>query len=263
MNSFRGVERALSAEFERQLELVGSGGEVVQETLLWDEKEETVRPMRSKEYAHDYRYFPEPDLVTVVVSPEWIEQIKLTQSELPEQRLARLRDEYGLSDYDASVIIQEKDWADYFEQTVKLGAEPKWGANWLTGQVLAVLRDKKMDIRDFAVKPDHLASLHKLIDDGTISGKIAKTVFQELAESGGDPETIIRDKGLLQISDQDSLKTLVEQVLVENPDEVERYRAGETKLKAFFVGQVMRLTKGKANPQMANQLLDQELGQSG
>lgn len=264
LNSFRAVEKALQYEIKRQSDTLASGGRVVQETRLWDADREVTRSMRSKEFAHDYRYFPDPDLLPLVVDPEWIEAVKATLPELPAARQERLMREYGLPAYDAEVLTTRKDIADYYETAVRAyPANPKAISNWVMDSVLRVVKDEKLDaglkITTWPCPPEHLGTLVRLIHEGTISGKIAKAVFDEMRQSGKPPEAIIADRGLTQVSDQGALAAQVDRVLAANPDKVAEYRAGRDRLLSFFVGQVMKATQGKANPQMVNELLRKKL----
>jgi aspartyl-tRNA(Asn)/glutamyl-tRNA(Gln) amidotransferase subunit B len=264
MNSFRNVERALDFEYRRQVEALESGGKLVQETRLWDANREVTRSMRSKEHAHDYRYFPEPDLLPLLVDQAWIEQVRSTLPELPDARRQRFVSQYRLPEYDAEVLIARKDVADYFEDVVRAHGDAKAASNWVMGDVLRLVRERKLDdvlvIRDWPVAASHLAALLGMIDGGQISGKIAKTVFEEMAASGESPQSIVAAKGLTQVSDDDSIHAAIRSVLDANRDKVEEYRGGKDKLFGFFVGQVMKATQGKANPQKLNELLRQQLG---
>ncbi|MDZ7343437.1 MAG: Asp-tRNA(Asn)/Glu-tRNA(Gln) amidotransferase subunit GatB [candidate division KSB1 bacterium] len=259
MNSFRHVERALAFEIDRQIQILEAGGEVVQQTLLWDAGNNEVAPMRSKEYAHDYRYFPEPDLVPLRIDDQWRESIRAALPELPLARRNRFVEQYGLSKYDADVLTEEKTVADYFEAVTALIKDAKPASNWIMGEVLRVLKQKKIDITEFSINPAALAELLNLISDGTISGKIAKEVFEEMVATGMPAKTIVEEKGLMQVSDTRTIEKAVEEVLAANPKEVARYRKGEEKLFGFLVGQVMRATRGKANPQIVNALLKEKL----
>jgi aspartyl-tRNA(Asn)/glutamyl-tRNA(Gln) amidotransferase subunit B len=264
LNSFRAVEKALQYEIKRQSDTLASGGRIVQETRLWDADREVTRSMRSKEFAHDYRYFPDPDLLPLVVDHEWIEAVKATLPELPAARQERLMRQYGLPAYDAEVLTTRKDIADYYETAVRAyPANPKAISNWVMDSVLRVVKDEKLDaglkITTWPCPPEHLGTLVRLIHEGTISGKIAKAVFDEMRQSGKPPETIIADRGLTQVSDQGALAAQVDRVLAANPDKVAEYRAGRDRLLSFFVGQVMKATQGKANPQMVNELLRKKL----
>ena len=265
MNSFRAVERALEYEIDRQAHLLRQGERVVQETRLWDADREQTRSMRSKESAHDYRYFPEPDLLPLAVSEEWVAELRATLPELPDARRTRFVNEYGLPPYDAEVLTARKDLADYFEAAVRAHANPKAISNWVMGDLLRVVRERHLDsplvIRDWPVPPDHLAGLVRLIDAQTISGKIAKGVFEQMVSSGAPPDRLVAEQGLSQVTDTSAIDAAIAAVLEANADKVAEYRSGKDKLFGFFVGQVMKATQGKANPQMVNELLKQRLAQ--
>ncbi len=259
MNSFRGVQKALEYEAARQEKVLLSGGKVVQETRRWDEEKEVTVSMRGKEEAHDYRYFPEPDLVPVHISEQMLEDIRRTIPELPDARKERYTQSYGLSDYDAGVLTASKQLADFFEAAIQHVNDPKQVANWMMGEVLGYLNAKQKELDEVALTPESLGKLIQLIEKGTISGKIAKTVFQELIESGGDPEQIVKAKGLVQISDEGELAKIVTEVLDNNQKSIDDYKAGKDRAIGFLVGQVMKATKGKANPQVVNRLLKEEI----
>ncbi|KPJ62088.1 glutamyl-tRNA amidotransferase [candidate division KD3-62 bacterium DG_56] len=259
LNSFRAVLRALGYEIDRQTELLRSGGEVIQETRLWDDARGVTRPMRTKEQAQDYRYFPEPDLLPLEIDRDWIERVRASLPELPAARRQRYVEQYGLPEYDAAVLTADKGLADFFERTVQLGADPKAASNWTMGSLVRMLKERELEISQAKVSPDHLARMLALIDDGTISGKIAKGVFEEMFESGASPDDIVREKGLTQISDTGELGGIVEEVIEANPDVVESYLGGKEKSIGFLVGQIMKKTGGRANPQMVNQLLRERL----
>jgi aspartyl-tRNA(Asn)/glutamyl-tRNA(Gln) amidotransferase subunit B len=259
LNSFRFLQKALEYEIERQKEVIGGGGKVVQETRLWDEEGLKTLVMRSKEEAHDYRYFPEPDLLPVVVSKEWIEELKAQLPELPEQRRQRFVTEYGLTQEEALLVTQTRQFADYFETAVKPYDQPKAIFNWIMGDLMGHLKKDNREIQECLVKPEHLASLVRLIDEGKISGKMAKQVFEKLYESGEDPQSIIAQEDLQQISNEDELTSIVDRVLESNPEKVEAYRSGKEGLLGFFMGQVMKETRGQANPQMVSQMLEGKL----
>jgi len=259
MNSFKAIQKALQHEVKRQISLLESGEKIVQETRLWDEKRESTYPMRSKEEAHDYRYFPEPDLVPLIVEKGWIEEIRNAIPELPDRRRERFLREYGLSEYDAGVLTAEKPLANYFEQVVKLYINAKAVTNWVTVELLGRLNAANIEIEESPVSPVQLAELLKLIDKGTISGKIAKTVFEEMFNTGKNPQLIIQEKKLVQITDEREIGKAVEEVLKENSGAVEEYRKGKEKALAHLVGQVMRKTEGKANPQLVNKILKERL----
>jgi aspartyl-tRNA(Asn)/glutamyl-tRNA(Gln) amidotransferase subunit B len=263
MNSFRAVERALEYEIKRQAQVLDGGGHLVQETRLWDPDREVTRSMRSKEYADDYRYFPEPDLLPLVVSEQWIAEARRCLPELPDARCQRFVQEYGLPAYDAEVLTQRKDVADYYEAAVRRYRSPKALSNWVMGDLLRIIRDRKLDtalvIEDWPVPPEGLAAMVELIDSGEISGKIAKSVFDEMVSSGKTPAQIVAEQGLTQISDEVAILTAIDAVLAANADKVAQYRSGKDKLFGFFVGQVMKATQGKANPQKLNELLRSRL----
>ncbi len=266
MNSFRAVEKAISYEMQRQHDVLVSGGHIVQETRLWDGDREVTRSMRSKESAHDYRYFPDPDLLPLVIADEWISQVTSTLPELPTARRARFVRDYSLPPYDAEVLTARKDVADYFEAAVQAyPVAPKAISNWVMESVLRIIKEEKLDtavtITAWPCPPAHLGTLVRLIHEGTISGKMAKTVFDTMRSSGKTPEGIIAEQGLAQVSDDDTLVRLIDHVLTANPDKVAEYRAGRDKLMAFFVGQVMKACQGKANPQRLNALLVERLTQ--
>ena len=259
INSFRFVEKALEYEIKRQIKVIESGRRVFQETRLWDPNRGVTEPMRGKEEAHDYRYFPEPDLVPVIVEKEWIDEIKASLPELPDIKRDRFVTEYGLPETDADLLVSEKPLADWYEEAVKLGGQPKSVANWIMGDLMRLLNADNKIIEDCSLKPKQLVDMLRLMDNGTISGKIAKSVFEEMYATGKDPESIVKEKGLLQISDSGEIEKAVDDVIAKNPKETERFKAGEEKLLGFFVGQVMKVTKGKANPQMLNDLLRKKL----
>jgi aspartyl-tRNA(Asn)/glutamyl-tRNA(Gln) amidotransferase subunit B len=264
MNSFRHVERALAYEISRQIDILESGGQVEQETLLWDANQNVVLPMRSKEFAHDYRYFPEPDLVPVLVDEPWLDQIRHELPELPVERRDRFMKEYGLSCYTADVLTAEKSLADYFEEVcrskkTKSLEEFKAVSNWVMGDVLRVVNEKQISISEFPISPQRLARMITLIDNGVISGKIAKEVFEQMLVSVEEPGVIVERKGLLQLSDEDELEKIVEQVLGQNAEQVRTYIAGKDTVFAFLVGQTMRMSKGKANPTTVNKILKKKL----
>lgn len=254
MNSFKAVEKALTYEIERQIKV---NGEIIQETRLWDEKKQITTPMRTKEEAHDYRYFPEPDLVPLQVSQEWINEIKTTIPELPQVRRKRFIDEYGLPPYDAGVLTATKQLAEFFERTTKLYPKPKIVSNWIMTEVLGYLAN--FEITQSKLTPTHLAEMLKLIDKGTISGKIGKEIFPEIFKTGKLPDEIIQEKGLIQITDENEIVKIIDKVIAENPKATEEYKAGKKQILGFLVGQVMKQTKGKANPELTNTLLQEKL----
>ncbi len=252
MNSFRNVQDALKYEVRRQRDLLLDGHKVMQQTLLWDPDKGRTEPMRGKEDAHDYRYFPCPDLVPVEISEEWIEEIRATLPELPDARRGRFVKEYGLPEYDAGILTGDKALAEYFEEAVKTGPEAKKISNWVMTELMRELKGD--DIGNCRIAPQQLGKLLLLVELGTISGKIAKAVFQDMLKSGQDPELIVKDKNLLQVSDENEIMKVVEEILAANPAQVEELRGGKDKLMGFFVGQLMQRMKGKANPAMANDL---------
>lgn len=259
MNSFRNIQRAIEYEVQRQIDLVEDGELVVQETRLFDAVKGVTRSMRGKEEAHDYRYFPDPDLLPLVIQDDWLEHWRSELPELPVARCHRFQEALGLPLYDAEVLTAEKDVADYFESALAAYPEPKKLSNWVMGEVMRELNDRGVSLGACKVRPHELALLVKLVDEGLISGNIAKNVFKDLFATGGDPEAYVRTKGMVQISDTSSIEGYVDEVIDENPDEVERYRNGDKKLTGFFVGQVMKKSKGKANPGLVNQLLAKRL----
>ena len=259
MNSFHNVQHALEYEIQRQRAILEGGGRVVQETRLWDVPQGVTHSMRGKEEAHDYRYFPEPDLVPVVISDEWKENIKNTIPELPMEKRERFISEYGVPSYDAGVLTADRDLADYYEETVRLCGKPKIASNWVMGDFLAYLNEEKLEVTESPVTPRTLAELIEIIEDGTISGKIAKEVFEDMWKSEKDPREIVEEKGLVQITDTAELEKIVEEVLETNQKQLEQYRSGKEKLFGFFVGQTMKATRGKANPKIVNELLKKKL----
>ena len=259
MNSFRHVERALAYEIERQKKVIEEGGKVVQETRLWDPQKGVTEAMRGKEEAHDYRYFPDPDLVPLIVSPKWIEEIRAGLPELPLQRKERFVREYGIPEYDAGIITSSKALADYYEECVGLFPDPKQVSNWIMGDLLRLLNEDNREVEECPLTPAQLAEMLGLIRDGTISGKIAKTVFEEIYRTGKGAKEIVQEKGLVQIADEDAINKVVDEVLASHPKEVEAYKKGKEKLFGFFVGQIMKATQGKANPQVVNQILKKKL----
>jgi aspartyl-tRNA(Asn)/glutamyl-tRNA(Gln) amidotransferase subunit B len=258
MNSFRHVMRALEYEIQRQKEMLEDNGKIVQETRLWDEGKGVSFSMRGKEEAHEYRYFPDPDLVPLVIEDSWVQEIRKKLPELPKQKVERFVKEYSIPEYDAKILATSRQLADYFEECVKLYNRPKSISNWIMGDILRNLGDTR-DIVNFSITPKHLAEMLMLIDKGTISGKIAKTVFQEMLSSGKMPETVVEEKGLVQVSDEGELKKIIREILDANEKMVEDYRKGKEKLFGFFVGQVMKATKGKANPKLVNEMLRKKL----
>ncbi|MBM9537275.1 Asp-tRNA(Asn)/Glu-tRNA(Gln) amidotransferase subunit GatB [Desulfobulbus alkaliphilus] len=257
MNSFRNVQQALEYEVRRQRDLLLEGEQVVQQTLLWNPDTGHTEPMRGKEEAHDYRYFPDPDLIAVVLDEIWIARIREQLPELPDKRRLRFVRDFELSDYDADLLTASRELADYFEETYRLYGNVKKAANFIGTEVLRDYGPERID--QCPVRPRQLAALLGLIEDGKISGKIAKTVFAEMLISGADPERIVEDKGLVQMSDEGELVALVREIIAAHPQQVQQFREGKAKVLGFFVGQLMKKTKGQANPQMVNDLFQQEL----
>lgn len=255
MNTFSGVQRGLEYEEKRQAELLDSGQQVVQETRRWDEARRETVVMRSKEEAHDYRYFPDPDLVEIKITPEMIMEIKATIPELPDARRERYLSQYGLPAYDAEVITMSKKMADFFEETLSYGVEPKTVANWLMGELLGYLNKNSLELDQVSLTPRHLGKMIQLLEQGTISGKIAKTIFAEMLETGKEPEAIVAEKGLVQITDVAAITAMINNVLAAHPQSVEDYRNGKSQALGYLVGQVMKESKGKANPQLVNKIL--------
>lgn len=259
VNSFAALQRAIEYEIERQIEIVEDGGQVVQETRLWDDNARETRSMRGKEDAHDYRYFPEPDLMPLEISREWVEKIKSEMPELPSQKRARYQ-EIGLSEYDASVIVEQMGLALFFDKVLELGANPKTAVNFIMGEIAAYLKEDHIEITDTKLTPENLAELIALIEKGTISNNIGKQIIIEMLKDGTKASVIVEKKGLSQISDEGAIKELVQKVVDAHPNEVEAYKNGKTNLLGFFVGQIMKETKGRANPKTVNQLLREIIG---
>lgn len=259
VNSFAALQRAIEYEIERQIEIVEEGGQVVQETRLWDDNARETRSMRGKEDAHDYRYFPEPDLMPLEISREWVEKIKSEMPELPSQKRARYQ-KIGLSEYDASVIVEQMGLALFFDKVLELGANPKTAVNFIMGEIAAFLKEDHIEITDTKLTPENLAELIALIEKGTISNNIGKQIIIEMLKDGTKASVIVEKKGLSQISDEGAIKELVQKVVDAHPNEVEAYKNGKTNLLGFFVGQIMKETKGRANPKTVNQLLREIIG---
>jgi aspartyl-tRNA(Asn)/glutamyl-tRNA(Gln) amidotransferase subunit B len=259
MNSFRFVQRALEYEIKRQRAILEQGGTIVQETRLWDSDKGVTHGMRGKEEAHDYRYFPDPDLVPVVVDDEWIEKVRKELPELPDAKKTRFIKEYGLPEQDAVILTGSKDLADFFEACAARFPQPKKVSNWIMVELLRVLKRDDKEIDQCPVTPEALADLLKMVDENVISGKIAKTVFEEMYATGKGPELIVEDKGLKQVTDESEIARVIDSVLEAHPNEIEEYRAGKEKLFGFFIGQVMKQTSGKANPKIVNKILREKL----
>ena len=260
MNSFSAIQKAIDYEIQRQIAALEAGEPIVQETRLWEEGSQRTISMRSKEGSSDYRYFPEPDLPPIEVSPEQLTTWKDSLPELPGVKRERYQKEYGLSPYDARVLTDDRNVAEYFETAVAANANPKQVANWVTQDIAAYLNNNKLKVTEIALKATTLAELVNLITQGTISGKIGKEILPELLTKGGSARELVESKGLVQISDPDTLGKIIDEVLAAHPKELEKYRNGKTKLKGFFVGQVMKKTNGRGDPKLTNQLLGQKLG---
>ena len=267
LNSFKAVERAIEFEVERQIASLSEGGKLVQETRLWDENREETRSMRSKESAHDYRYFPDPDLLPLVIDDQWIDAVRDELPELPAPRRARFMSQYTLSAYDAELLTSRKDVADYFEAALKTHANPKILSNWIVGDLFRVLKEQKLDgqlyISNWPMPAQQLAELVQLIDKGKISGRIAKSVFEAMLDSGKAPWQIVSEQGLEQVSDIGSIESAIDQVLAANAKQVAQFKSGNEKVFGFLVGQVMKATQGKANPQKVNEVLREKLNAPG
>jgi aspartyl-tRNA(Asn)/glutamyl-tRNA(Gln) amidotransferase subunit B len=259
MNSFSAIQKAVDYEIKRQVKAYEAGEPVVQETRLWDEGKQLTKSMRSKEGASDYRYFPDPDLGPIEVSPEQREGWRAELPELPAAKRHRYADDLGLSQYDARVLTDERQMADYFEAVVNAGADAKLSANWITGDLAAYVNSNRLSFSALPFRPEQLSEMVQLIDGGKISGKIAKEILPELLEKGGSPKTIVDERGLGMISDPAAIEAIVDELLGAHPEEVEAFRGGKTKLQGFFVGQLMKKTGGKADPKLANQILSQKL----
>jgi aspartyl-tRNA(Asn)/glutamyl-tRNA(Gln) amidotransferase subunit B len=259
MNSFRALYRALDYEIGRQEDALTGGGKVVQETRHWDADANVTTPLRTKEYAFDYRYFPEPDLVPLELDRAIIDEVRAGLPELPVERRRRFREDYELPEHDAVLLTSSKAMGDFFEAAVGEGVNPKVASNWMMGELSAFLNAQNIEIDEVLITPAQLAAMIGLMDKGVISGKIAKSVFEEMLASGKDPDTIVEERGTTQISDEEELARLIDEAIEENPASVEDYRKGKGKALGFLVGQVMRKTEGRANPQMVNELLKRSL----
>ena len=259
INSFKFIEKAINFEIKRQIKILESGEKIIQETRLYDSAKDETRPMRSKEFANDYRYFPEPDLLPVVISNEEMQEIKDKFPELPKEKESRYQKEYGLSAYDAQIIASSKSMADFFESAIENIENYSLLANWLIGEVSAYLNKELIEIKESKLNPKNMAMLINRIDDQTISGKIGKSIFEEMCISGSSPDKIIESQGLKQITDDGAIEKIIDEVINNNTKQVDDYRAGKDKLFGFFVGQVMKKTQGKANPQTVNRILKEKL----
>lgn len=259
VNSFSALQRAIEYEIDRQIEIVEEGGEVVQETRLWDDNARETKSMRGKEDAHDYRYFPEPDLMPLKISREWVQEIKDKMPELPEAKRQRYMG-LGLSEYDASVIVEQMGLALFFDEVLKLGATPKIAVNFIMGEIAAYLKEEHLEISETKLTPENLAELISLIEKNTISNNIGKQIIVDMMKSGEKASKIVESRGLSQISDEGAIKEICQKVADANPEQVEKYKAGKVQLLGFFVGQVMKETKGRANPKAVYDLMKEILG---
>lgn len=259
MNSFSNVAKAIEFEIERQIDLIEDGKKVIQQTLLWDADLGEAFPMRSKEEAHDYRYFPDPDLMPVIVSDEWKKEIKNKMPELPDARRDRFIKTYNLPKYDAEILTSSRELADYYEKVLTVTRDFKSASNWVMTDVLKIINEQKISATEFPVPADNLGKLINLISENVISGKIAKEVFPEMLETGKDPETIVKEKNLVQITDTSAIEGIIDNIINSNMKQVEEYLSGKDKVLGFFVGQIMKETKGKANPGIVNELLKKKL----
>jgi len=255
LNSFKAVVKAIEYETNRQIEVLENGGRVVQETRLWDEENAVTKPMRSKEEAMDYRYFPEPDLPAIIITESRLSNVKDEMPEFADEKAKRFINEYKLNEMEAVTLSSEQELAEYYEEVVKVSDDARLAANWVLTEILRVLKEKNISIEEFSVEPENIGKLIKLIKANTISSKIAKDVFEILLSENKDPEIIVKEKGLVQITDNSEIEKIVEQVLAENPQSVEDYKAGKSNALKYLVGQSMRLSKGKANPQMINEMI--------
>ena len=259
LNSFRALERAIDYEVKRQIEAIEDGEKIIQETRTWDEEKQLTRSIRSKEEAHDYRYFPEPDLPPLNISREWVQRVRDEMPEMPDQAQVRLVQKYGLPEYDAEIITLTPESLSFFDQCLKDYPDAKTISNWMMGELSRLLNQNNMELGDCKIKPDDLVQMLKAIDDGSISGKMGKTVFEEMFATGKSPAVIIKEKGLVQISDEGSLVPVIEDIINANPKVVEDYKNGKDKAFGFFIGQIMKTTKGQANPAQVNKLLKEKL----
>ena len=259
LNSFSAIERAIEAEKNRQIDLIESGEKVVQETRRWNDDKEYSYAMRSKEDAQDYRYFPDPDLVPIHISDEWLEEIRSRQPEFKTEKIKRYKEEFGIPDYDIEILTDSKKLADIFEQTTAICNNPKKVSNWLMVETMRIIKEKSMDVSDISFSPANLAALIKLTDDGSINSSVAKEVFEKIFDEDIDPVKYVEENGLKQVNDEGALKKSVEDVIAANPQSVEDYRSGKEKAIGFLVGQTMKAMKGKANPAMVNEMLKELL----
>ncbi|MDO4942328.1 MAG: Asp-tRNA(Asn)/Glu-tRNA(Gln) amidotransferase subunit GatB [Lachnospiraceae bacterium] len=261
LNSFKAIARAIEGETERQIDLLEDGKQVIQETRRWDDDEEYSYPMRSKEDAQDYRYFPDPDLVPVIISDEWLNEVKSRQPELRDDKMIRYEEEFGLPEYDIEILTGTKHLADLFETTNEIVQKPKEVSNWLMGETMRLVKEQDMDIEDISFSPEHLATLIQMIDKGEINRKVGKQVFEEIFKEDIEPAAYVEKHGLKSMNDEGALRTTIEEIVANNPKSVEDYNAGKKKAIGFLVGQTMRATKGKADPGMVNKILKEILDQ--
>ena len=259
VNSFRFVEKAIQYEIDRQINELESGNQITQETRLYDSQANTTRPMRSKEFANDYRYFPEPDLLPINLEKEFIEEVMATMPEMPTQKKIRFVSEFNLSEYDADLLAADKDLANFFEAVVKVSNSPKLSANWIMGELSAELNNENLSINESKITSNQLGQLILRIEDGTISGKIAKEIFEKLWSSDKEVDEIIQGEGLEQVTDDKEIESMIDEVINNNPEQLEQYRSGKDRLFGFFVGQVMKASQGKANPKQVNDILRKKL----
>ena len=259
VNSFRFVEKAIQYEIDRQINELESGNQITQETRLYDSQANTTRPMRSKEFANDYRYFPEPDLLPINLEKEFIEEVMATMPEMPTQKKIRFVSEFNLSEYDADLLAADKDLANFFEAVVKVSNSPKLSANWIMGELSAELNNENLSINESKITSNQLGQLILRIEDGTISGKIAKEIFEKLWSSDNEVDEIIQGEGLEQVTDDKEIESMIDKVIKNNPEQLEQYRSGKDRLFSFFVGQVMKASQGKANPKQVNDILRKKL----
>jgi aspartyl-tRNA(Asn)/glutamyl-tRNA(Gln) amidotransferase subunit B len=259
VNSFRFVEKAIQYEIDRQINELESGNQITQETRLYDSQANTTRPMRSKEFANDYRYFPEPDLLPINLEKEFIEEVMATMPEMPTQKKIRFVSEFNLSEYDADLLAADKDLANFFEAVVKVSNSPKLSANWIMGELSAELNNENLSINESKITSNQLGQLILRIEDGTISGKIAKEIFEKLWSSDNQVDEIIQGEGLEQVTDDKEIESMIDKVINSNPEQLEQYRSGKDRLFGFFVGQVMKASQGKANPKQVNEILRKKL----
>ncbi|HEV2492972.1 MAG TPA: Asp-tRNA(Asn)/Glu-tRNA(Gln) amidotransferase subunit GatB [Terriglobia bacterium] len=259
LNSFKFLQKALAYEIERQVEVIEGGGKIEQETRLWDSREQRTYGMRSKEFAHDYRYFPEPDLLPLVISDEWTEEVRRSLPELPRSREERLERQYALPKQDAQLLTASRSMADYFEDVAKRSVEPKLAANWILNDLIFLLQENHKEFAEYPVPPENLAELIALVAKGDISGKMGKDILAEMVRTRKRATEVIAEKGLAQIADPEAIAKVVREIMAANPKQVEQYRAGKTATLGWFVGQVMKATRGQANPQLVQETLKREL----